>query len=162
MALTSPISPYSDLWPDMFEAEKTRLEHVFGGTARIHHVDSTAVPGLAAKPEVDLLVAVERQGDTGEVQQRMRGLGYLRGKDLSGGHHFYRRDVDRVRTHKVHVCSAGHARIGRMLRFRDLLRQDPDLRARYRGLKLTPEAENREYLAQKATFIDAVLGFGET
>lgn len=96
----------------------------------------------------------------------MRALGYLRGKDLSEGHQFYRRDVDGVRTHKVHVCPAGHAQIGRILRFRDLLRQDPDLRARYQGLKLTLEAENQdgiqEYLARKAPFIDAVLGFEET
>ncbi|MCY1539610.1 GrpB protein [compost metagenome] len=94
----------------------------------------------------------------------MATLGYVRGSDLSAGHHFYRRDVDGVRTHKVHVCISGHAQIARMLRFRDLLRSDAELHQRYQALKLALEAGNRdgisEYLAGKAPFIDAVMGHG--
>ncbi|WP_347900734.1 GrpB family protein [Pseudomonas purpurea] len=51
----------------------------------------------------------------------MRGLGYAQGNNLSTGHHFYRRDVEGVRTHKVHACITGHGQIERVLRFRDLL-----------------------------------------
>jgi GrpB-like predicted nucleotidyltransferase (UPF0157 family) len=86
----------------------------------------------------------------------------MRGSNLSEGHHFYRRDVDGVRTHKVHVCISGHPQIERMLRFRDLLRRDPVIRQQYQELKFQLEASNREgigeYLAKKAPFIDALLG----
>lgn len=88
-------------------------------------------------------------------------LGYVRGSDLSAEHQFYRRDVAGVRTHKVHVCVSGHWQIKRMLRFRDLLRDDEQLRRDYQQLKLHLEAINRngigEYLAAKAPFIDEVM-----
>lgn len=91
----------------------------------------------------------------------MSSLGYVRGTNLSVGHHFYRRDVNGVRTHKVHVCVQGHPQIVRMLRFRDLLRSDPTVRQEYQDLKLALEADNRngiaEYLARKAPFIDACV-----
>lgn len=163
MVLTSQIAEYDSRWPSMFIAERARLEGVFGSKAvDIHHVGSTAVPGLAAKPEIDLLVVVSDHGDEANVDQAMATLGYVRGKNLSDGHHFYRRDAGGVRTHKVHVCLTGHSQISRMLSFRDMLRQDADLRQRYQDLKLELESANehgiKEYLAQKAPFIDAVVG----
>ncbi|NBF10070.1 GrpB family protein [Pseudomonas sp. Fl4BN1] len=162
MALTSKISLYDCQWPLGFLAEKDRIIKGFGGElVAIHHVGSTAVSGLAAKPEIDLLVVVSEHRGEAARNAFMSTLGYVRGSDLSVGHHFYRRDVDGVRTHKVHVCTGGHEQIGRMLRFRDLLRQDGDLRQQYQDLKLRLEASNRqgigEYLAQKAPFIAAVL-----
>ncbi|MDK1386563.1 GrpB family protein [Sinorhizobium sp. 8-89] len=163
MALTSKISEYDDRWPDMFDAEKARLEGVFGTKAvEIHHVGSTAVPGLAAKPEIDLLVVVSDHGDEAEISQAMASFGYVRGTNLSEGHHFYRRDVEGIRTHKVHVCLTGHWQISRMLLFRNMLRQDADLRRGYQNLKLELESTSEhgigEYLARKAPFIDAVMG----
>ncbi|RWM90172.1 MAG: GrpB family protein [Mesorhizobium sp.] len=162
MALTSKITAYNVAWPDMFVAERKRIAKAFGSELiSIHHVGSTAVPGLAAKPEIDILVEVSEHRDVFEVDAFMRSCGYIRGKDLSPGHHFYRRDVNGVRTHKVHVCISGQEQIYRMLVFRDLLRRDDELRRRYQELKLRLEAENRkgisEYLAKKAPFIDAVV-----
>ena len=163
MALTSKIAPYDSRWPDQFSTEKDGVAKGFGAElGEIHHVGSTTVPGLAAKPEIDLLVEVSEHRNQGSSDASMRAFGYVRGKDLSAGHHFYRRDVDGVRTHKVHVCISGHWQIKRMLRFRDLLRNDPDVRQQYQDLKLKLEANNREgiheYLAQKAHFIDALMG----
>ncbi|MEN5089391.1 GrpB family protein [Pseudomonas protegens] len=162
MALTSKISLYDDQWPAAFRAEKERIAKGFSCELMdVHHVGSTAVPGLAAKPEIDLLVVVAEHRDELARNAFMVTLGYVRGSNLSQGHHFYRRDVDGVRTHKVHVCLSGHEQIERMLHFRDLLRQDGDLRQQYQNLKLELEARNREgigeYLAQKAPFIDAVM-----
>ncbi|ROL88105.1 GrpB family protein [Pseudomonas protegens] len=162
MALTSKISLYDDQWPGAFSAEKGRIAKGFGcELIEVHHVGSTAVPGLAAKPEIDLLAVVVEHRDEAARNAFMATLGYVRGSDLSPGHHFYRRDVEGVRTHKVHVCICGHEQIGRMLRFRDLLRQDSGIRQQYQDLKLRLEAGNREgigeYLAQKAPFINAVM-----
>lgn len=162
MALTSKISLYNNRWPAAFRAEKERIAKGFGSELMdVHHVGSTAVPGLAAKPEIDLLVVVAQHRDEVARNAYMATLGYARGSDLSLGHHFYRRDVDGVRTHKVHVCISDHEQIERMLCFRDLLRLNCDLREQYQGLKLGLEANNREgigeYLVQKAPFIDAVM-----
>lgn len=162
MTLTSKISPYDCHWPVRFITEKERIAAGFGAEViDIHHVGSTAVPGLAAKPEIDLLVVVSEHRKEAARGAFMRTLGYVRGTDLSAGHHFYRRDVDGIRTHKVHVCSSGHGQIARMLRFRDLLREDSIIRQQYQDLKLRLEANNREgigeYLAHKAPFIDALM-----
>jgi GrpB-like predicted nucleotidyltransferase (UPF0157 family) len=163
MALTSKISGYDGQWPSMFLTEKRRIAgHFVPELIEIYHVGSTAVPGLCAKPEIDLLVEVVKHRNEAVRDSAMRTLGYVRGTDLSEGHHFYRRDVDGVRTHKVHVCVTGHWQVERMLRFRDLLRSDPIIRQEYQDLKLELEASNRdgigEYLAKKAPFIDALMG----
>ena len=163
MALTSKIAAYDAEWPSMFIAERDRIAIGFGAElVAVHHVGSTAVPGLAAKPEIDLLVEVRTHWNTLKVDNFMQSLGYIRGKDLSVEHHFYRKDQNGVRTHKVHVCPTGHWQISRMLRFRDMLRQNTGLRQQYQDLKLQLEAENidgiGEYLVQKAPFIDAILG----
>ncbi len=160
MALTSKLTAYDDAWPAMFRAERDRLEPAFGGAlVAIHHVGSTAVPGLTAKPEIDVLIEVSDY-ESG-LDDALDALGYRRGKDLTPGHRFYRRDLDGIRTHKLHVCVSGHRKIGLMLRFRDLLRSDPAVRERYQALKLRLEAENRdgmaEYLTRKEPFIDACL-----
>ncbi|MGV1915632.1 GrpB family protein [Rhizobium sp. 22-785-1] len=162
MALTSKITPYDDQWPSLFDAEKARIQRVFAPhVVEIEHVGSTAVPGLAAKPEIDLLVVSDHQ-DQDRVDREMTSLGYVRGKNLSDGHIFYRRDVGGVRTHKVHVCRPGHWQVSRMLRFRDMLQEDYELRHKYQSLKLELEARNefgiKEYLADKASFIDGVVG----
>ena len=162
MALTSKISPYDSNWPALFLAAKEQIAKAFGEELiAIHHVGSTAVPELAAKPEIDMLVEISAHRNASLRTSVLSELGYVRGSDLSAGHHFYRRDIDGVRTHKIHVCLTGHDQIGRMLRFRDILRGDPTLRECYQDLKLALEADNTggigEYLAGKAPFIDGVM-----
>lgn len=163
MALTSQITSYNEQWPSMFLAERLLLAEVFGpDLIGIHHVGSTAVVGLSAKPEIDLLVEVRTQTNQVERDQSMVSLGYVRGSNLSQGHHFYRRDVAGVRTHKVHVCLMGHWQIERMIRFRDLLIDNAQIRQEYQRLKLQLESSNSdgigEYLARKAPFIDDLMG----
>ncbi len=162
MPLTSIISDYDPAWPTRFAAEVARVEPVFASPLlAIHHVGSTAVPSLKAKPEIDLLVVVEDVGMAPVWEVGLTASGYRRGGDLSLGHLFFKRDVDGVRTHKIHVCRTGHPEIDRMLRFRDYLRAHPDVRAEYQALKLRLERENahgiREYLDAKAPFIEDVL-----
>lgn len=163
MALTSKISPYDPQWPAMFETERDRLLPIFEAElVRIHHMGGTAVPGLSAKPEIDLLFEVWDHRNQKDRESSMRALGYIRGSDLAADHHFYRRDFAGIRTHKVHVCVTGHRQLQRMLRFRDLLRNDPTVRQQYQDRKLHLEATNREgiaeYLAKKAPFICMLMG----
>ena len=162
MPLTSPIRPYDPVWPQEYANEEARLRPIFGpALVEIHHVGSTAVPELAAKGEIDMLAVINLTDLIEDWTRSFEGLGYRRGSDLSQGHHFFKRDVANIRTHKLHICREGHAQIARMLRFRDHLRLHPADRMRYQELKLKLERENasgiREYLAAKEPFINAIL-----
>ncbi|MEQ1906431.1 MAG: GrpB family protein [Pirellulaceae bacterium] len=165
MPLTSKIRFYDPEWPCRFDEEAARLRSIFGGNLiALHHVGSTAVPGLAAKPEIDILVVVNSLESCDHWTAQLHDLGYMRGKDLSLGHLFYRRNVHGLRTHKIHVCVEGHAQVQAMLRFRDLLIADQHLREQYQTLKFKLERENTngigEYLERKEPFILAALKQG--
>ena len=162
MPLTSQITEYDSRWPSQFDCEVTRLRPIFGEVlAEVHHVGSTAVPGLAAKPEIDILIVVAAHAEEMDWSAALAGLGYRRGGNLSIGHQFYKRDVSGIRTHKLHICVTGHIEIARMLEFRDLLRQSDPLRQDYQSLKMSLERSNTlgigEYLEKKAPFINTAL-----
>lgn len=162
MALTSKIVPYTPQWRARFLSDQPLIASAFGDELNaIHHVGSTAVPGLAAKPEIDVLIEVDQHRNAPARDQVLLSLGYVRGSDLSPGHYFYRRNVDGIRTHKLHVCTHDHLSITHMLGFRDLLRCNASIRQQYEALKLQLEASNTggmaEYLEKKAPFIVAAL-----
>lgn len=162
MALTSSITDYDPSWRQRYVDAASALAPIFGGRlVDMHHVGSTAVPGLAAKPEIDVLAIVDTPDTPAAWTAQFADLGYRRGGDLSPGHRFFKRDVGGVRTHKVHICTLGHESIERMLRFRDHLRSHPEDRDRYGSLKRRLEQQNAggisEYLAAKRPFIEAVL-----
>ena len=159
MPLTSVIRAYDSSWPAEYRLEADRLVRLFHqNKVAIHHVGSTAVSGLAAKPEIDILVEVRTTRDYTEA---LAGLGYARGKDLSAGHQFYKKNQGGVRTHKIHVCEAGHPTAEAMKRFLEILTRDEAVRRGYEHLKLELEASNKhgisEYLAGKESFIRKAL-----
>lgn len=162
MPLTSSIQPYDPQWPQRYVDEAARLTPIVeSALVELHHVGSTAVTGLAAKPEIDILAVVNSTDVFKEWSRSFEKLGYRRGGDLSPGHHFFKRDINGVRTHKLHVCREGHPTVAEMLRFRNHLRRDPNDRVRYEKLKLKLERENtqgiREYLSAKQPFIRSIL-----
>ncbi|WP_300074922.1 GrpB family protein [uncultured Ruegeria sp.] len=167
MTLTSSITEYDEGWPRLFEEEAGRLWSIFGASCvDIHHVGSTAVEGLVAKPEIDILVTVTNTSRLDRWWADLRGFGYRRGGDLMEGHHFFRRDVGAVRTHKLHICLSDHAQVSRMLGIRDHLRGNAADRKAYAVLKLRLERENRagiaEYLEGKAPFLDDLYRRSQT
>lgn len=148
----------------MFETERQLLhEHLGALAVDIQHVGSTSVPGLDAKPVVDIAVALASQADLDECRKRLGGLRYLDRGDLgvSGGYLFVKEREPNVRTHHLHVVTADDPQWGSYLRFRDLLRADTQLRARYVALKQELQEqfpEDRErYTNGKASFISQVL-----
>ena len=162
MPLTSPIVPYDAAWPDRYEDERLRLHTIFKEASRaFHHIGSTAVPGLSAKPEIDVLIVIDPATDMTAIGGGMTSLGYRRGGEIFPGHHFFKRDENGRRTHKVHVCGPAHFSIAEFLVFRDHLRAHGETRDAYQTLKLRLEASNtsgiREYLDGKAPFIHDVL-----
>jgi GrpB-like predicted nucleotidyltransferase (UPF0157 family) len=162
MPLTSVLVPYDEQWPRLFSETADWLIPVFGSELiALHHIGSTAVPGLWAKPEIDVLACVTDVRQAGRWEPPLAARGFMRGGDLSEGHLFFKRNANGVRTHKLHVCVDGHRTADRMLRFRDHLRRSRAHRDEYASLKRRLEAENTqgigEYLARKGPFIEAIV-----
>jgi len=118
---------YEPSWPEMFAREAERIAGALGEVdLRIEHVGSTAVPGLAAKPIIDILLVVADSADEETYAAALEAVGYvLRVREPDWYEHRMFRDPDA--NVQVHVLSKGCPEIERMLLFRDRLRMhDPD------------------------------------
>jgi GrpB-like predicted nucleotidyltransferase (UPF0157 family) len=131
------IVDYDPAWAALAEAELQRIGEALGGVAvGREHVGSTAVPGLAAKPILDLQLSVDAIEPRERYVKPLERLGYLFAPGPeSPDYHFFARPPQRPRTHHVHVCEAGSEHELRHLAVRDFLRAHPDEAARYAALK---------------------------
>jgi GrpB-like predicted nucleotidyltransferase (UPF0157 family) len=156
------LSPYDRRWPQLFRRERTRLRRALGRKVlEIEHVGSTAVPGLSAKPVLDLALTVRALREVRGLVAPLAKLGYEY-KGLYGlpGRHFFVRGEPR-RTHHLHVVRADsrHWRVWKL--FRDYLRRHPDEAARYEKFKRSKArkyADNRPaYTGSKSRFVERML-----
>jgi GrpB-like predicted nucleotidyltransferase (UPF0157 family) len=130
------IIDYERDWPMQAEQELRRINNAVGEVAvRFEHVGSTAVPGLAAKPIIDLLLSVKALEPRECYVEPLERLGYLFAPAPGSGRHFFAKPAERPRTHHVHVVEAGSDHEFRHLAVRDFLRDHPDEAARYAALK---------------------------
>ena len=156
------IVDYDPAWPEMAAAELARVEAALGEVAvRTAHVGSTAVPGMAAKPIVDLQVAVAATRPTETYARPLEALGYLFAPDPdSPDFHFFGKPAERPRTFHLHVCLAGGDDERRHLALRDYLRVHPEEAARYAELKRELVArrpgDRLAYIAGKADHVAAL------
>jgi len=132
---TISLVEYDSSWPVLFERESKRIRSALGKKElMIEHVGSTSVPGLAAKPIIDILVVVENSSDEGSYVRELESVGYvLRIRESDWHEHRMFRGPDT--SINMHVFSRGDSEIGRMLLFRDWLRENAVDRERYRRAK---------------------------
>jgi GrpB-like predicted nucleotidyltransferase (UPF0157 family) len=125
-------------WRDAFEAEAEHVAAALGeNVVAVHHIGSTAIPNICAKPVVDLLVEVR---DIIEVDGRspaMESLGYeVMGEFGIPGRRYFRKDnQEGIRTHQIHAFAAGSAEVERHLAFRDYMLAHPEDAQKYSELK---------------------------
>lgn len=124
--------PYNPQWPAAFKEQKARIVGALSSRARrVEHVGSTAVPGLMAKPIIDIQVSVVNPEDESAYVPALEGAGYaLRVREP--GHRMLRTPALDVH---VHVCAVGSDWERRHLLFRDWLRRSDSDRALYAGAK---------------------------
>ena len=151
----------------MFEAEAVRLHHVLGPLAlRIDHHGSTAVPGLAAKPVIDIQISVATLRPLASYGRPLESLGYVHvphPDDASCP--FFHRLSQWPHTHHVHVVEAGGEEERRTLVFRDYLRQHHGAAREYEQLKrelmveINPrdDAARETYAERKTAFVERIL-----
>jgi GrpB-like predicted nucleotidyltransferase (UPF0157 family) len=151
---------YCSEWALLFEQEAALIRGVSGDElVAIHHIGSTSVPGLQAKPIIDML-PVARQIEQVELfNEGMQALGYeALGEFGIPGRRYFRKGGD-DRTHQAHVFQVGDPGVERHLAFRDYLRAHPEVAAEYGVLKAGlaqqfPEDINR-YVDGKDAFVKA-------
>jgi GrpB-like predicted nucleotidyltransferase (UPF0157 family)/GNAT superfamily N-acetyltransferase len=131
------ISPYDPRWLQLYELERAALERALGRwvTGGIHHVGSTAVPGLDAKPIIDILVGVESLKASEACFEPLAGLGYLYAPYRREEMHWFCKPHPSRRTHHLHLVPTGSRRFADELAFRDTLRTRPEIAATYAALK---------------------------
>ena len=155
------VAPYSPDWTEQFKTEAALLKTALGDLVlKIHHVGSTSVPGLPAKPIIDIMLLVSQVGDYVACIEPLQALGYSyvyhpRNQDRR----FFKKGVPR--SHHLHIVAQDSPELWRHLAFRDALRADADLRRQYAALKQASAARYGDrrtaYTAGKTDFIEAVL-----
>ena len=153
---------YSDEWPQLFQEEKARIEAVVGEHIRaIEHVGSTAIPGIRAKPIIDIAIAVADLSVSDALVPAMTSIGYDYPGDIGiPDHRIFGRDRD-VRRFLVHVLEHERYRWRELIAFRDTLRADPALAREYERVKLAAVSHHPtgrvQYNEFKAQFVADVL-----
>lgn len=155
------LAAHDSAWAEQFAGLAAQMKAACGDKlATIHHIGSTSVPGLAAKPLIDMLPELRWHADGPSLAPLLEPLGFIYfGPYGIDGRHFFRRkgEVDV----NMHMFETGHIEVERHLVFRDALRSDAKLLAAYQGLKeeLVSRFPNDvdSYAQSKSDFIESVL-----
>jgi GrpB-like predicted nucleotidyltransferase (UPF0157 family) len=148
-------------WPQQFARQAARIRDILGDRAlSVEHVGSTSVPGLAAKPIIDILLVVQSSADEPTWLPPLERAGYvLRVREPDWHEHRLLKAPDT--DVNLHVFSTGCPEIDRMLRFRDRLRTSDDDRALYKRTKRELAARHWRYVQNyadaKAEIVEAIL-----
>ncbi len=157
------LEPYNPAWPETFLAERDLLAPVLQPwlAGRIEHIGSTAVPGLPAKPVIDIMAPVEDLESSRAALPALQAIGYCYAPYRSDVLHWFCKPSPQHRTHHLHLVPVDSKRWAEALAFRDLLASDASVARDYAALKLRLAAAYRNdrerYTEEKAPFIERAL-----
>ncbi len=153
--------PYDPRWPEMFEEEQKRIEAAIGHyVVEIKHIGSTAVPGLAAKPIIDIMVGVRTLDDAPACINGLVNIGYEYVPEFEREFPFrryFRKLRDGKRTYQIHLVERSNAGWwDRHVLFRDYLCSHPDALIKYERLK---RELARRFRDDRGAYTEAKTGF---
>lgn len=156
-----PLWPYDPAWPAQFAGEAMKIRRALGARARLlEHVGSTSIPGMRAKPILDILLALDRSADEAAYVPALQREGYrlhLREPDWEE-HRVLKGERPAV---NLHVFTLGSREIGRMLAFRDRCRANPDEFALYLSTKEALASRTwrhvQHYANAKSEVVEAII-----
>lgn len=159
------IVPYDPTWPLQYKEEKARILAVIAPyVVCMEHMGSTAVPGLAAKPVIDILIGVRSLADAPLFLPPLSSLGYeyiQKHEAVFPERRYLHRKVNGQHTHHLHIVEPDSNFYRVQITFRDTLRRHPDARDQYAALKLDLAQKYRDdreaYTDAKSVFILSVL-----
>jgi len=154
---TIQLAEYDPLWPALYEREAARIRGVLAGAAlRLDHVGSTSVPGLAAKPVIDMVLVVADSRDEDAYVPQLEAAGYvLRIREPDWYEHRLFKGPDT--NVNLHTFSDGCEEVERMLAFRDRLRAHDDDRELYESAKRELAAQEWRHVQNYADAKSAVV-----
>ncbi len=157
------VHPPNPQWPQAFEAEAAQVSRVLGDNlVHIHHIGSTAIPNIHAKPIIDMLAEVSDIDRVDACNAAMATLGYtaLGEYGLPGRRYFRKHNEAGGRTHHLHTFQLGSLEVIRHLAFRDFMRANPNCAQQYSDLKRTLAAQYPNdidgYMDGKDEFVKAM------
>jgi GrpB-like predicted nucleotidyltransferase (UPF0157 family) len=157
------VVPYDSAWPYQFDQERRDLERVLDNwlVEPIEHVGSTAVPGLAAKPVIDIMAGVESLETSRSAIAVLSDIGYCYSPYRPDVEHYFCKPSPAFRTHHLHLVPYGSAGWNDRLAFRDYLRCHPSVAREYEQLKYELAEQYRldreAYTEAKGPFVARVL-----
>ena len=165
MSTSVVVVDYDPQWTTSYEEEKERILGVIGDVAvAIEHIGSTAVPGLGAKPIIDIMVAVSRLADAERCIEPLQEIGYEyvpEYNDVIPERRYFHKGPPGARTYHLHMVELTSGFWERHLLFRDSLRVHPEEAQRYDQLKKDLAAKfgsDRDgYTEAKTSFIESVI-----
>ena len=155
------LDPYDPAWPQTFARMEAGIRAALGATpAEVHHAGSTSVPGLSAKPVIDILLAVPDSADEAAYVPALEAIGYvLHVRESDWYEHRLLKFVDPAVN--LHVFTVGCTEIDRMLAFRDWLRAHDDERRLYESEKQRLAAQTwtymQDYADAKSAVVEAII-----
>ncbi|WOO41310.1 GrpB family protein [Rubellicoccus peritrichatus] len=157
------VVPHKAEWRDDFKRESALIGRALDGlTDAIHHIGSTSIPGIYAKPIIDIMVEVSHIAEVDSRNPAMEELGYeCMGEFGIEGRRFFRKDNKKgIRTHHVHIFETKSSHVIRHLAFRNYLIEHSDVALEYSSMKQKLVCEHPEdmesYIAGKDPFIKRV------
>jgi GrpB-like predicted nucleotidyltransferase (UPF0157 family)/dihydrofolate reductase/GNAT superfamily N-acetyltransferase len=131
------VTPYNPDWQKLFDVEASKIKEALGANCiAIHHIGSTSVPGLSAKPVIDMLPVVRNIQEVDKAAKAMESLGYEVKGEYGIVFRRYFQKGKNIRTHNVHVYQEADPEISRYLTFRDWMSSHPSDAHSYGNLKL--------------------------
>jgi len=160
---TVRITPYNELWAEIFLCEKERLTGIFGSKIlHIEHIGSTSIPNLKSKPLIDIAIQVVDINDLGKITPQLLDIGYeervgrLQGKQL-----VFAKGGDANITHHLHIIEKGEKDWDEKIKFRNILLSNPNIVTDYAQLKeelFSKYPNDRHmYTTSKTSFIKNIL-----
>lgn len=149
-------------WKESFEREKRKLKKTFGKFAlNIQHVGSTAIPGILAKPIIDIGVVVPSLKQAKKYIKALKQMGYILKKEDRSDRLFFTKGSERKRTHYLHIGKVGSGYVEDMILFRDYLRKNKKAAASYDELKRRLSDKHRKrrdlYTAKKEKLVKSIV-----
>lgn len=157
------LCPYSDEWPIIFRSLQEELNEALGEwLLSVEHIGSTAIPGMKAKPIIDIMAGVKTLALPKEFFTKLASIEFdHRPLDNVSDREFFGRNHNDLRVHNLAVCVFGESHWRDRIAFRDSLRRNPRLAEEYRKLKIDLAEhhfdDRGQYTEGKSLFVEKVL-----
>ena len=159
---------YNEAWLTEYMEEEKLLKEVLGDKLKeIHHVGSTSIPGLKAKPVIDILVAIDSLENIDEIENILKDYDYSnRGHQGVDDRYFFAKGPEDARSHYIHFVEKGSTTYYNLVWFKKYLIEHPEYIKKYcdlkESLKEKYQTERTKYTAGKSEFISQVVALAKS